>query len=84
METKKYSSYAQIEHDLKILKVEKEIYYQKTLSGIDKTKQFFVPSKAMSFATNVFENAFSGTTGMIVKTLIPMVVSWYMKRKRGD
>jgi len=31
METKKYSSYAAIEQDLEILKLEKELYYQKML-----------------------------------------------------
>lgn len=84
METKKYSSYAEINHDLEILKVEKELSYQKALSGIDKTKQIFAPSKAMSFAANVFETAFSGLTGTIVKTAIPMVINWYVNRKRGD
>ena len=38
MEPKKYSSYAQINHDLEILKLEKEIHYKKMLLSIDKTK----------------------------------------------
>jgi len=41
MEKKKYSSYAQIEHDLEILKVEKEIHYQKMLLSIEKRKKVF-------------------------------------------
>ncbi len=84
METKKYSSYAQIENDLEILKIEKEIHYQKIVLSIDKTKESIVPSKAISFVGNVYENLFSGVTGMIIKTLIPIAISWYKNRKRGD
>jgi hypothetical protein len=84
METKKYSSYAQIENDLEILKIEKKIHYHKILLGIDKTKESLVPSKAMSFVGNVYENVFSGVTGTIIKTLIPIAISWYKNRKRGD
>ena len=84
METKKYSSYAEINHDLEILKVEKEIHHQKILLSIDKTKECLSPSKTMSFIGNVYENAFSGVTGTIIKTLIPMVINWYINRKRGD
>lgn len=84
MEAKKYSSYAEINHDLEILKVEKEIHYKKTLLSIDKTKECLAPSKTISFIGNVYENALSGATGTIIKTLIPMVINWYINRKRGD
>ena len=39
METKKYSSYAQIDRELEILKIEKEISYQKLVFGIKKPKR---------------------------------------------
>ena len=84
METKKYSSYAQIENDLEILKIEKEIHYQRILLSIERTKESIVPSKAMSFVSNVYENVFSGVTGTIIKTLIPIAINWYKNRKRGD
>lgn len=84
METKKYSSYAQIENELEILKIEKEIHYQKIVLSIDKTKESLVPSKAMAFVGNVYENVFSGVTGTIIKTLIPIAISWYKNKKRGD
>lgn len=84
METKKYSSYAQIENELEILKIEKEIHYQKIMLSIDKTKESLVPSKAMAFVGNVYENVFSGVTGSIIKTLIPIAIKWYKNRKRGD
>lgn len=84
METKKYSSYKQIEEDLEILKLEREIYYQKTLLSIDKTKESILPSKSVSFIGNLYQNVFSGTYGTILKIAIPYVINWYINRKRGD
>ena len=84
METRKYSSYAQIEQDLAILKIEKEIHYQKIVLSIDKTKESILPSKSLSLVSQVYEKVFTGTTGTIVKILIPYLISWYRNRKRGD
>jgi len=48
METKKYSSYASIDHDLEILKLEKEISYQKLVLSIQKTKDTKTPENIVS------------------------------------
>lgn len=84
MEPKKYSSYAEIDHDLKILKVEREIHYQKILLTIDKTKETFMPSKSVSFIGDVYQKATSGMLGTILKIAVPYAVNWYINRKRGD
>jgi hypothetical protein len=84
METKKYSSYAAIEQDLEILKVEKELYYQKMLLSIDKTKESILPSKSVSFIGNLYQKVFSGTYGTLLKIAIPYIINWYINRKRGD
>lgn len=84
METKKYSSYAEIEQDLEILKLEKEIYYQKMLLSIDKTKDSILPSKSISLIGNLYQKVFSGTYGTFLKLVIPYVFNWYINRKRGD
>jgi hypothetical protein len=84
MATKKYSSYAEIEHDLSILKIEREIHYQKIMLSIDKTKESLVPSKSLSFISNLYENVFSGTFATILKLLIPYVINWYSNRKKDD
>ena len=84
METKKYSSYAQIENDLEILKVEKELYYQKMLLSVEKTKETILPSKSISFVGNLYQKVFSGTYGTLLKMAIPYIINWYINRKRGD
>jgi hypothetical protein len=83
METKKYSSYAEIERDLEILKLEKEISYQKLLLSIDKTKESILPSKSVTLINDVYHKVFSGTFGTILKMLIPYGINWYLNRKRG-
>lgn len=84
MEKKKYSSYAQIEHDLEILKVEKEIHYQRMLLSVEKTKESILPSKTVSFVETIYDNVFSGSFGTIIKMAIPYVINWFINRKRGD
>lgn len=84
MEPKKYASYAEIERDLEILKLEREIHYQKTVLSITKTKESIFPSKTVSFIGNLYQNVFSGTYGTILKIAIPYVINWFINRKRGD
>ena len=84
MATKKYSSYAQIEQDLAILKIEREIYYQKVLLSIDKTKESILPSTKATVIGSLYNKVFSGTFGTILKIIIPFVIKWYVNRKRGD
>ena len=83
MVKKKYSSYAEIERDLEILKLEKEINYQKMLLNIDKTKESILPSKSVTLISNVYQKVFSGTFGTLLKMLIPYGINWYLNRKRG-
>lgn len=84
MATKKYSSYAEIDKDLEILKLEREIHYKKTLLSIDRTKESIIPTNTVSFIEKVYKNVFSGTYGTILKIIIPYVINWYINRKTGD
>jgi hypothetical protein len=84
MATKKYSSYAEIERDLEILKIEKEIQYQKIVLSIEKTKESLIPSRSISFVADLYNKYLSGTYGTILKILIPYAINWFINRKRGD
>jgi hypothetical protein len=98
METKKYSSYAQIDRELEILKIEKEISYQKLVYGIKKTKESFTPQNIVSGVIGSSLNAFSGNYGTLINLAIPYVVKavpfvskafptvikWVSKLKRGN
>jgi hypothetical protein len=84
METKKYASYAEIEHDLEILKLEKEIYFQKMKLSYEKTKESVFPSEPVQGFYAVYKKLFSGTLGSILKIALPSVIGWFINRKRGD
>ena len=84
METKKYSSYAEIEQELQILKMEREIKYQKIVLSIDKTKESILPFRKVNKILESVSNFSLGTYGTILKTLIPIAINWYVNRKRGD
>jgi hypothetical protein len=84
MDNKIYSSYAAIDRELEILKVQKQLHYQKVKLSFEKSKDAIIPSKSASFVGGLYQNLFSGTYGTIFKMLIPYVVTWYIKRKRGN
>jgi len=84
MANKKYSSYEEIEQDLAILKLEKEINYNKIKLGFEKTKENILPSKTASIVSNLYETFFTGTFGTILKSLIPFGIKWFMNRKKAN
>jgi len=89
METKKYSSYAQIERELEILKIEKEISYQKLVFGVKKTKESFTPQNIVSDLIGTYSSAIpygaivSAAVPFVLNKAIPFVKKWFLNRKRG-
>lgn len=90
MEAKKYSSYAQIERELEILKIEKEISYQKLVYGIKKTKDSFTPQNIVSDLIGTYSSAIpygtivSTAVPFILNKAVPFIKNWLSKRKRGN
>jgi hypothetical protein len=83
MENKIYTSFAQIENDLEILKIEREIHYTKIkLYGI-KTKESLSPLNLIEEVINVIKTRLTGSYGTILSLAIPFVINWIIKRKRG-
>nr|WP_314895769.1 DUF6327 family protein [uncultured Flavobacterium sp.] len=90
METKKYSSYAQINRELEILKIEKEINYQKLVFGLQKTKESFTPQNIVSDLIGTYSSAIpygtivSTAVPFILNKAVPFIKNWLSKRKRGN
>ena len=90
METKRYSSYAQIERELEILKIEKEISYKKMIFGVQKTKESFTPQNIVSNLIGSYSNAipygtiFSSAVPFILNKAIPFLIHRFTIRKRGN
>ncbi|RVT79951.1 hypothetical protein EOD40_02235 [Flavobacterium sufflavum] len=84
MQTKKYSSYAQIDRELEILKVEKEISYQKLVLSIQKTKESFSFLNVTANVVETVKSTFFSSYGTIFRLLIPIIIKWFKKKKRGN
>jgi len=84
MEAKKYSSYAEIERDLEILKLEKEINYQKMVLSFQRTKQSITPQNIFSGIFYSYKDYFSNSYVTILQSVLPYVIRWFINKKRGN
>ena len=84
MTTKKYSSYADIDRDLEILNLERQINYQKLVLSVDKTKESLLPSNLISGLFSSYKSITSNIYVIILQFVIPCVINWLKNRKRGD
>ncbi len=84
METKKYSSYAQIECELEILKVERELNLQKIILDVEKTTENLLPKNIIKEIFGDYKSILTDYSGMIINIAIPLLIDWFTKRKRGN
>ncbi|PZX95310.1 hypothetical protein DOS84_01740 [Flavobacterium aquariorum] len=84
MEAKKYSSYASIDRDLEILKLEKEISYQKLVLSVQKARDQITPENIVSGFLEPYKEAIPNQFLSIIKAAIPYIISYFINRKRGD
>lgn len=84
MEAKKYSSYAEIERDLEILKLEKEINYQKLVLSFQRTKESITPQNIMGEIFSSYKDYFSISYPKILQSILPFVINWFINKKRGN
>ncbi|PWA06936.1 DUF6327 family protein [Flavobacterium psychrotolerans] len=92
MATKKYSSYAQINNELEILKLEKEIHYRKIINSVQKTKDSFAPKNIVTDLISSSNSMLTGPYGVVLKMATPFILNkaipffkkWVSKKKRGN
>jgi len=84
METKKYSSYKQIELELKILKLEKELSLQKLIWNVQKVKEDLSPPAILGEVVGSYKSIFSNSYKSILITIIPMIIKFLSNKKRGN
>lgn len=83
MEQKKYSSYAEIERDLEILKLEKEINYQKLVLSFQKTKESITTQNLVGGLFSSVKDYVSDSYPKILQSILPFVINWFINKKRG-
>ncbi|MBF4492453.1 hypothetical protein IRZ83_06255 [Flavobacterium sp. JLP] len=84
MEPKKYSSYAEIERDLEILKLQKDINYQKLVLSFQKTKESITPQKIVNGFFSSYKDYFSNNYPKILQSILPFAINWFINKKRGN
>lgn len=92
MSAKIYSSFKQLETDLEILKLEKEIEYQKMIHSIEKSSESLssknVITNLVGSVVAKIANPYVAMAGTILPTLInegiPLVKSWLNKKKEEN
>ncbi len=84
METKKYSSYEQIELELKILKLEKELSFQKMIWNVHKVKEELSPQNIVGEVVGSYKSILSKTYETILSNIIPILINLLSKKKRGN
>ncbi len=82
--SKKYSSYDQINAELEIVKLEKEIHLQHILLNLEKTKATFQPKNLLHEALDSCKSIISSSYGTILQIAIPYVINWLINKKRGN
>ncbi|MEL1253810.1 DUF6327 family protein [Flavobacterium sp. DGU38] len=83
MERKKYSSYAEIERHLEILKLEKEINYQKLVLSFQKTKESITPQNIVNGFVSSYTDYFKNSYPKILPSVLTSIISWFINKKRG-
>jgi hypothetical protein len=81
MEPKKYTSFEQIERDLQILKLEREIHYNKIVLNYEQTKENLTPRSLLS---SLLHFSIPNNLGSIIKIIGPLVIQWFFNKKRGS
>ena len=81
---KKYSSYDQINFDLEMIKLEREIHLQYILFNVEKTKESLQPENLFREALATLKCKLSNSYGMILQIAIPYLINWLIHKKRGD
>ncbi|MBE8724850.1 DUF6327 family protein [Flavobacterium hungaricum] len=84
MERKKYSSYAAIEKDLEILKLEKEINYHKLVLSFQKTKESITPQYIVNGFLSSYKDYFTNSYVSILQSILPYIFGWFINKKRGS
>jgi hypothetical protein len=84
MKAKKYSSYTEIDSHLEILKLEREIHLQKTILNFEKLKGSLSPIRMIHNVLGTFKSNLSDSFVRILLKTAPIILMWFIKRKRGN
>lgn len=80
MAAKKYTSYAEIDQELQILKAQKEKHYQILVSGIQKTGENFTPQGIVRNFVGSYKSILAESYLPILQLLLPKITRWLLTK----
>ncbi|WP_026707965.1 DUF6327 family protein [Flavobacterium frigidarium] len=83
MAHKIYTSYNQIDKELEILNLEKEVSYQRVILSLKNTKESLAPTYLISNVFSSFKTGIRGSYVQILNSAIPLIINWIINKKRG-
>lgn len=83
MENKKYTSYSEIDRELEILQLERDIYYKKIVLHFEQSKEVLTSNPVLNLF-DTYSNLKSSPFYSIIKFLIPIGINWFINKKRGN
>lgn len=84
MELKKFSSFEAIDKELEILKLERELNYEKLVLSIYMTKDNLKPKALFSELLGSYKSILSSSFSLLLSAAIPYIMNWFKNKKRGD
>lgn len=84
MKKRLYRTFEEIDNELEILKVQKEINYQRMVLGVQNVKHKFTPSGVSKIALDSFKTFFTSSYGTLFKYALPFIIKWILSKKRGN
>ena len=84
MELKKFSSFEAIDKELEILKLERELNYEKLVLSIYMTKDNLKPKALFSELLGSYKSILSSSFSLLLSAAIPHIINWFKNKKRGD
>lgn len=84
MEKKQYSSYNEIDQDLEVLKLERELHYRKLKRGVDHTIDQLKVGNLIEGYLGFSSRDPMSITGKLIKWASPLVVKFMNRKREGD
>lgn len=81
MQNKIYSSFEEIDRELEILAIEKEISYNKLILSSENFTSFFTAKTIFKKIISSGLNLFSSPNFSIIKLILPIVYNWFLNKK---
>lgn len=84
MNSRRYTSFEEIDRELEILKIEKDIHYQRLIYNVQRTKENLEPMNVVKGVVSSTISNLPGSLGTIFNLALPFIIKRFFNKKRGN